>query len=296
MRAKNFGLAISVTLGALTCAHQAGAALVGHWVADDLTAGGLAAPWVSQVGSWEAVNEGNAPTVVANAIGSGGRNAVQFGNPPLGGLQVDAAGVKNPLVGLTSWSATVVFQTSDAAAGGGGNTSPGAWWQNGALIGIELGGGNRGDWAIWLTDGNATGGAKLGASRGNPDAGVFSNTVVNDGAMHVVTATYELSGGNNIVSLYLDGVLAGTNSVASAGVANDAVENEKLRFGSHNNFGFYKGLIGEIQLDDSVLTPQAVAALHSSLNQSYNVPEPASLCSLVMASSALLVLRRRRRT
>jgi hypothetical protein len=246
------------------------------------------------VGSWDAVQEGtNAPVVVGGALGAAGRDAVQFGDPPLGGLKVEnAVGSKNPLVGLSSWSATLVFETSHAVAGGGGNTNPNGWWMNAALLGVELGGGERGDWGIWITDGNATSGAKLGASRGDPDAGVFNNTVVNDGDLHIVTATYELTGGNHNVNLYLDGAAAGSSSTPAGGL-NNVIENFLLRFGSHNNFGFYKGLIGEIQLHDSALSSTEALALHANLDAAYNVPEPASL---ILAISTALIAGLRRRS
>jgi len=285
---------VTITCMAMALAGAAHAAVVGHWVADDLTPG-AAAPWPSRVGAWDAVQEGaNAPVVVAGAIGAAGRTAVQFGDPPIGGLRVEnAVGPKNPLVGLTSWSATVVFETNHGAAGGGGNTNPNGWWQNAALLGNELGGGERGDWGIWITDGNATGGAKLGASRGDPDAGVFNNTVVNDGNLHVVTATYELAGGNHNVNLYLDGMAAGSSSTPAGGM-NPAVENFALRFGSHNNFGFFKGLIGEIQLHDSALPATEALALQSSLAASYNVPEPAGIAIVVCGAMVSGMARRRR--
>lgn len=284
---------LSIACLALCAGSISHAALVGHWVADDLSPG-AAAPWPSRVGSWDAVQEGaNSPVVVAGAIGTAGRNAVQFGDPPVGGLKVDnAVGPKNPLVGLSSWSATVVFETNHAAAGGGGNTAPGGWWMNAALLGNELGGGERGDWGIWLTDGNSTGGAKLGASRGDPDAGVFNSTVVNDGNLHIVTATYELTGGQHNVNLYLDGAAAGSSSTAAGGI-NNAVEDFALRFGSHNNFGFFKGLIGEIQLNDSALSASDALALHGSLTAAYNVPEPSGV--LLTGFAALIVSSARRR-
>lgn len=264
--------------------------LVAHWVADDLANGtvftlgpGNTADvfWTDRVASWQAgaepgPNPLNNPKVDATkTIGLNNRKAVSFNEPDTsgGGLNIDAgegSPQRNPVVGLDTWSATVVFQTNDPAGGGGDNVNPGGWWMNGALLGIELGGGERGDWSIWMTDGNATGGAKLGASRGDPDGGAFYDQVVNDGQAHAVTATFELNDVtlNHDVNLYLDGSLVSTAEIFSGGL-NNAVENFNLRIGSHNNFGFFKGRIGEVQLHDGALALADVQSLHANLDTFY---------------------------
>lgn len=275
----------------VTAAPARSQTLVANWVADDVATGtvftydgnGIAnVYWTDRVDGWQAGAEpGSNPPAspyvgAGKTIGSNNRAAVSFNDPDTGGggLNIDRGEsdpIRNPVVGLSAWSATVVFQTSSASAGGGGNTDPGGWWQNGALMGIELGGGDRGDWAIWMTDGNATGGAKLGASRGDPDGGTFYNTPVNDGVPHVVTATYELDPSlNHVINLYLDGNLVDTQSTFSGGL-NDQVENTNLRIGSHNNFGFFKGRIGGVQLHDGALSSSQVSALYSQLDSYYGL-------------------------
>jgi hypothetical protein len=54
-----------------------------------------------------------------------------------------------------------------------------------------------------------------------------------------------------------------------SGGLNNAIENFNLRIGSHNNFGYFKGRIGEVQVHDGALALEDVQLLHAGLDNFY---------------------------
>ncbi len=233
---------------ALLCS-QLTAAVVGRWVASDLATGAVTT-WGDRISSLPAAASG-APSKTANGVTLNGSSA----------LVVPAA--SNPLIGDNTFTATVACKVTAGATRAGltpGNT--GTWWGNGFLVGRELAGSNRGDWALAVGSQNVA-----LAGRGNPDAGVSGGSALNDGLSHVVTGVF--NGAGATIALFVDGVKIST--VTGAGTS--AIESDTLNFGvnilGNSDTAYFTGSLLEIQLDNAVLADGDVVTLQNSLLASY---------------------------
>ena len=224
-------------------------AVVGQWVASDLPAGAVTT-WTDRIASRPATNSGG-PTKTSDGVFLDGNDA----------LVVPAA--NNPVVGDNTFTATVVCKVTAGATRAGltpGNAA--TWWGNGFLVGRELGGSTRGDWALAV---NGLHGAVAG--RGNPDTAVVGATALNDGLVHVVTGVF--NGAGATIALFVDGVKIGT--ATGAGTSN--IESDTLNFGvnilGNGDTTYFTGALKEIQIDNAVLADATVTSLQNSLLTTY---------------------------
>ncbi len=232
-----------------SCFASARAAVVGQWVASDLPAGAVTT-WTDRIAARPATNSGG-PTRTSDGVFLDGNDA----------LVVSAA--NNPVVGDNTFTATVVCKVTAGATRAGltpGNAA--TWWGNSFLIGRELSGSARGDWALAV---NGLHGAVAG--RGNPDTAVVGATALNDGLVHVVTGVF--NGTSATIALFVDGVKISTATGAGA----SSMESDTLNFGVNvlgsGDTTYFTGALKEIQIDNAVLADAAVTALQNSLLTAY---------------------------
>ncbi len=258
----SFFLFLCAILAAFSSATHA--AVVGQWVASDLPSGAVTT-WTDRIASRPAVNNGG-PTKTANGVFLDGNDA----------LVVAAA--NNPVVGDNTYTATVVCKVTAGATRAGltpGNVA--TWWGNSSLIGRELPGGNRGDWAVAV---NGLNGAVAG--RGNPDTGVVGSTALNDGLSHVITGVF--NGAGATIALFVDGAKIGT--ATGAGTSN--IESDTMNFGvnilGNGDTAYFTGALLEIQIDNAVLADAAVVSLQNTLLSTYRAGP--SIISFTVAPTA----------
>ena len=203
----------------------------------------------------------------------------------LSNLQV--AGAQSPVAGLTTFSMTARFRVVQGATGTGKDPNNGAhFWANASLVGRELPGGARGDYNLAINSEN-----ELVAGWGNPDGGFVDSVALNDGAFHTATATFNQ--GTSTVTLYRDGVLAG--SVVNGGLP---PEFETMNIGVNilgvpNDLAYLNGTISHVVIHNTELSAGEVTALHGSLV----IPEPGTfmLAAIGLLGLVAPVIMRRRR-
>jgi hypothetical protein len=134
----------------------------------------------------------------------------------------------------------------------------------------------------------------------------FSTFSVTDGEWHHVAFTFEGSsdpGGDGVARLYFDGVELivgdGLNKSKDNDIAALNATNLPLMAGtrsdvrSYGNGDYFAGLIDEVAIWNSVLSPEEIKWLyHSSI---YAIPEPSTFVLLLLAGAAMVWPRRRRR-
>jgi len=261
-------------------------ALVGQWIGDNY-AGGNSWNDSSGAGSNATVITGvMAPTTTAGVFN--GHKAVNFP----GGAGANAPGwfsvpdTASNALGATALSWIGVFKTSAT------NISDGAqFWQKAGLIGKEEGGATT-DWGFGVGAANATVGV------GTPDTTITSSGAVNDGATHVVAATWDGSGATGTLTLYVDGVQAAQNTAAPAGarVANTSGAFALGAMTALNNGDtrVFNGQVAELRLYNDLQSPAQIAATSTALRTTYvGIPEPTSIGLLAVGGLGLLVRRRR---
>lgn len=220
--------------------------LVAHWHSDDV-ADGAVATWIDRIAGIAATGLGtNLPNKESVGILFDGIDA---------SFEVAAGG--NPLGGRTKFTITSVFKISQGVSVRDANNM-GEWWANSFLVGRELPGGGRGDFGLGINNEN-----ELLGGWGNPDGGILNDGVsLNDGAVHVASATFKVGGG---IALYLDGNLINTSPNDGS-----AIEQESLNFGVNilgvvGDTAYFSGHIQQILLHEASLGLLPIAALHAGL-------------------------------
>ena len=263
MRLPSVSLAIAVLFGgwilAAPCFVEA--QVVERWEASDL-ANGPVTSWISQgplatPANLPASNGGN-PTKTADGVEFDGNDALEI-----------AAG-SNFLAGKNAWTATVVFR-ANGSSGEGGATRPNSpqpdnpdhWWSNAALVGLELAGGNVGDWGLFL---NSDSDAVFG-NGGSPSSGfVHDDVPLDDNFVHVLTGVFDAVAGTR--RLYLDNVLITEQQGISITSPSDTINFGCNILNSANNRAYFRGKISTIILTDEALSAAEVRAQHISLGTS----------------------------
>ena len=236
--------------------------LVGHWLAEDLSAtlgdGDTVTNWTD---SREAVVATAVGTPTWGAYQLGGRAAVHF-DPTDGDDALVVSRSDSPASRADDFSIVVAFATDSPDLAGGN----GPWFQNTGLVdGSNLG--LTTDWGLSI---NSSGqlSAGLGGGLGGAAATVYSTaTGLNDGQLHV--ATFTRSGSN--ISLYVDD--QPVNSPADA----DASTRANLGFAIGRLFSQqlpYTGDIAEVRFYDGALDTSEVATITDALQSFYGNSAP----------------------
>jgi hypothetical protein len=107
----------------------------------------------------------------------------------------------------------------------------------------------------------------VAAGTGNPDVAVDSAAGYNDGHPHIMTFTRTESTG--LVSLYMDGTLAGTTTGGTQSLTSPAV----LVLGAQQTLiNYLSGDIAEVQVYDTALTTASRQMVETALFQKYSLP------------------------
>lgn len=135
--------------------------------------------------------------------------------------------------------------------------------------------------------GTTTGGGVYGRSRdaatsGAPFSDLARGVGLNDGAWHHVA--YTTNAATEVTQLYIDGVLAGSNTTPA--VSFPAFNNFEIgRLGRSAPADAFSGSVDELRIFDAVLSSTEIAALA--------VPEPGSALLIGFAAAGLVFRRRK---
>ena len=239
--------------------------LIGHWLADDLTAttadGAIISDWSDSIGAVGAQSIGE-PTLIHNSVG--GRAAVRF-QPDNGddGFRIRAS--QNPIGGLEDFSVVVSFVTSATSLQG----DNGAWFTNTGLVDSNAQGFSQ-DWGLSI---NQDGKIATGTGGGfiKPQTTLYSDaTGLNDGERHTVAMT--LTAGN--LSIHIDDQPVTTRTDPNAGprspldVTFGILQVDTLPF---------EGDITQIRFYDGALTPEEFSGIREDINQYYSNSAPVAV-------------------
>ena len=249
-----------------------------RWTADDACAtlanGAEVTTWTANTGAaaqWKALSNVTPakPTAVLSAFN--GHAALDFNGAA---LAVTAA--NDPLVGKNKWTIAVVFKgNAGYTDSSGGNT---AFYRHAGLLGNEISGVGRGDWAIALAS-NGKLCAGLGVSSSGGDYTLWSDLPfrrnLKDDRPHV--AIY--SAGGTSVALNVDGITS-SYTTASA-IANRASISSDVSFligASQNSANTlvrgFNGKIAEIRIyPGTKMDAASVSALGAELAATYGAAD-----------------------
>jgi MYXO-CTERM domain-containing protein len=270
-----------IAAGVIVLASSSQAALIAYYKFDEGAGATIAANQVAgssgAIGS--AVTTGVAG-ISGNAYSFGGATATQADIVDMGNASFFSAVTASGQLTLSAWVKTTdTTGNRNAAIFAGDDTSSNVYTDLGVAAGQ----------AGFLGSASARN-RPAGAATPAQQTGIYSSPVVapvNDGVWHNLVMTVNLSTAN--LSLYVDGVLANTQTMASPS------------FPSFNNFEIgrlgrsaptdpYQGLIDDVQVYDQALSLSDVQFLFA--NPGTSVPEPGAFA---LAGLGLLSLVRRRR-
>jgi hypothetical protein len=126
---------------------------------------------------------------------------------------------------------------------------------------------------------------------GNPDTSIIGNTVINDGNWHHIVATRDITGASSTLSLWVDGVLDATGTVANIGAL--SANSDIVIGGNPLDSRYFNGRMDEVALYNAALSSERIQ-LHY---QQGVVPAPGALLTALLGAipGATLLLRRRRK-
>ena len=266
-------VAAAAASGAMVCSAQA--ALVGQWKADTYTSGN----WVDSTGNGHDATPVGTLTTTANAFN--GHAGINFpgGNGATASGFFKVTNDTNTLVGAPALTLVAVFNPTAAGTSVGGQ-----FWQKSGLIGNEQPGAVN-DWGMGFAGGVADAGI------GAPDTTILSgNLALNQ--THVAIETWDSTG---TLTLYVDGAQA-AQMTTTATAPRDNNQFGAFALGAdvaaqNGDLHIFTGQIAELRVYND--NSQDIAALTTSLQATYGVPEPASLGLLSLGGIGLLTRRRR---
>lgn len=134
--------------------------------------------------------------------------------------------------------------------------------------------------AVYLADGHVH--ASYTRSAGNHVATVSSPAPINDGGFHHVVYTVD-SGGSK---LYVDGAHVATGAWSGTAGAHSSMH--PLRIGNHGGAKPFSGVIDEVAVYDSVLSPSQVTAHHSAGLDTHVEEDPGAVSAAVPYAATVL--------
>ena len=152
-------------------------------------------------------------------------------------------------------------------------------YQGNGLIWSDVGGVNNDFVLAVLND-------RISFFNGNPDRSINGNTLLNDGNWHHIVAVREVTGGNSVMSVFVDGVSDATPLVGTGTQA--LTINPNMAIGGNTLDGrFFNGLMDEVALYNTALSPARISAHFVTA-----VPEPSTLALVSLTAFSALVVRR----
>lgn len=238
----------SLLVCAFMATGNAGAALIGHWVADDLPLGN-SGNWTGRVSGVVALIDRGSPQVSTGG-GFNGHRYVSF-NPTsptdianADTFYVPAGSAAHP---TGPFSISVVFRMPATATGSGG--SGGIWYENAALVGMEVAGSpNPLDWGFGVNANNV-----LSFPNGDGSRIVNSNQVL------IATMVRTASDASVFINGSLDGqsLLPGNSFLTYSPIGFGVNRASDARGGSGFPERFFAGNIAEVRIHDSPIDSQA---------------------------------------
>lgn len=262
-----------IALGAFTALSvpwSAHGVLVGLWTGDAYSAGA----WTDSSGGNHLATEVGAPISTTNAFN--GHKGVAFDGDDYFTVPNDSS----LLIDATAMTLVAVFRPTASNASTGGQ-----FWQKAGLIGNEQPNAVT-DWGLGF------GGDVAVMGVGQPDTTIASNPLtLNVG--YVAIGTWDSSG---VMTLYVDGVQVAQNPVSPT-AARNANAFPSIALGANvsvfnNDLKPFIGDIAELRIYND--NSQDIAALTTTLTNTYLVPEPGSAILLGLGAVGLISRRRGR--
>jgi len=249
-------LLITVTALMLLVSGSAHAALVGHWALDDGS------------GTTASDSSGNGNTGTLN-----GDTAWTTGHIGSGAAAFDGTGdyinVPDSASLAVSTGITVAFWVNFASNPGGQKP----------LVGQAASLSSTTGWSVsLLTTGgiNASQGVTGGVGGNNKQ--LTSTGTAGTGSWQHIAYVGQISGGNLIMTIFINGIASGTQTVTATALADSTAA---LRLGNIQTT-YYTGSLDDVRVYNNALSEAEIKAL---------IPEPATVCLLGLG--ALALLRRR---
>ncbi|MES2659065.1 MAG: LamG domain-containing protein [Verrucomicrobiota bacterium] len=261
------------------------AALLAHYKFDEASGATTAANSVAG-GATGAISAG----VTTGQAGINGSNAYSFNNTS-GVVDAGPASFLSSITTAQKVTISAWVKTSDAT----GTRNVAVFAGNDLATGnyMDLGYSGPGDGAAVPANNLAAGKAYTRDRASGNGVNAYSNAAptVNDGSWHQLVMTIDLAAASNQLSLYVDGTLANSQTLAGAFLAFPTLNNFEIgRLGRSAPTDYFGGLIDDVQVYDTALSAGEVSYLFN--NPGVAVPEPRALA---LAAFGLLSLARRRR-
>jgi len=238
--------------------------------ADAITAttnGGILTSWTDSSGNGYNATQGTpgqAPAYVTNAMH--GLPVVRFTS-----ASSTCLAFTRPV--QDNFSIICVFQSTQ------GLNSGNLFYQGAGLVNGEVGGVVDDFGTCLFANGS------IAAGTGNPDVAVDSAAGYNDGNPHIFTFTRTRSTG--LVSLYVDGTLAGTTTGGTQSLTSPSV----LVMGAQQTINYFlSGDIAEVQVYNTALSGTNQQAAESSLFAKYSLPPPSPTGLYLQLQNGQIVL------
>ncbi|MEP6503941.1 MAG: tandem-95 repeat protein, partial [Betaproteobacteria bacterium] len=252
---------VSIAIAAGADIPSVSATAVGRWIFNDATGTTTSDAYNSQNGTLTNVNTANGGTVPTWITGHNSTSGSALNFDGKGAVVTLTAAETAPLNATGTLS--VWFKTTQTGSTAG--------WSSPSIIGSEhQGDANDIQWGVI----NSTG--HIGLGLGNDANGVYSAAAVNDGNWHslVITRQLDTTNGSSVVSVYIDGVLSNSATLAAQAAATSGIPTNKLTgFGMTNSWQnattdttagdvYFKGSLDDARIYNHALTADQSKAIY----------------------------------